>query len=105
MDEVEPVTHTTPHHLLEERVQQQTEEARLLCLRECLQKFEAADRELLLAYYREQGKAKLDTRRELAEALGIQPSVLRLKLFRLREKLEVCVTRCMRRRPVKLAKG
>ena len=101
LEEFEPVTHVTPHHLLEERARQRVDAVRLACLRECLQKFAPEDSELLLAYYREQGKAKIDTRRALADALGIQPSVLRLRLFRLREKLESCVTRCLRRRPVK----
>ncbi len=98
LDEAEPHTWITPHALLEERETQQALETRLHCLRECLQTLALDDRELLLAYYREQGQAKIELRRELARELGIEVSVLRLRLFRLRAKLEVSVKRCLYRK-------
>lgn len=46
-----------------------------------------ADRELILQYYAWNGKNKIEHRRELAQQLGIQVSVLRVRAFRIRRQI------------------
>jgi RNA polymerase sigma factor (sigma-70 family) len=67
------------------------------CLEVCLNQLPPADKELLLRFYREEteAKAKIDGRKSLAEELGLSDNALRLRLFRLREKLAACVKKCL----------
>ncbi|HEV7904646.1 MAG TPA: hypothetical protein VGO96_12455 [Pyrinomonadaceae bacterium] len=67
------------------------------CLNHCLQKLSPENRELIMAYYRKEKQAKIDCRKELAEQLGIATNALRVKIYRIRAKLEICIERCMKR--------
>lgn len=67
------------------------------CLEECLNQLGPADKELLLHFYREETatQAKIDGRKALAREHGLTDNALRLRLFRLREKLSVCLKQCL----------
>jgi hypothetical protein len=56
----------------------------------CLQERDKAERALLLEYYVLRGQALIEHRRRLAASLGITPSALRKRIFRLREMVEDC---------------
>jgi DNA-directed RNA polymerase specialized sigma24 family protein len=64
------------------------------CLHECLSRWPDSDRELFLAYRVDKGHY-VERRRDLAQKLGITPGALRVRIIRLREKLEKCVARCL----------
>jgi DNA-directed RNA polymerase specialized sigma24 family protein len=64
---------------------------RLDCLEACLQKLHAGDRQLILEYYRGEGRVKIENRRTLAERLGVTPNALSIRACRIRERLEQCV--------------
>jgi hypothetical protein len=49
----------------------------------------------VIAYYQEQGQAKIRGRQALAESLGVGAGALRLRMHRLRADLEACVRRCL----------
>ena len=72
-------------------------EARLACLDRCLAELPAETRELVLRYYRGEGGAKIEERRMLSIQLGVGAANLRIRLHRLRLRLESCVTKCMGR--------
>lgn len=91
------VSSTTPHDLMMESLESGTAEKRLACLEKCLQEFSAADRQLMLEYYRDGGGAKIEGRKTLATDLGISLDSLRHRVARLKLKLGSCVKRCMRR--------
>ncbi len=61
----------------------------------CLKKLSDDSRELIVAYYREQRRAKIKLRKELAERLGIPLNALRIRAHRIRTKLEDCVVNCL----------
>jgi RNA polymerase sigma factor (sigma-70 family) len=73
-------------------------EARLDCLDRCLAEMPADTRELVLRYYQGEGGGRVGDRRTLAAQLGVSPGTLRIRLHRLRARLEACVRRCMRLR-------
>lgn len=73
----------------------QDQEARLDCLDHCLAELPADTRDLVLRYYRGQGGAKIEDRRALAAQLGVNQGTLRIRLHRLRLRLEACVRKCM----------
>jgi len=66
------------------------------CLDYCLDAWDAVDRSLLLRYYGS-GRAA-DVRREIAGELGITVGALRIRMHRLRIRLETCVSTCLERR-------
>src|SRR5581483_3812215 len=70
---------------------------RLECLRRCLQSFPLESSRLMMAYYEEDEQNKIKLRKKLAQQLGISPHALRMRLQRLRGKLEECTMDCARR--------
>jgi hypothetical protein len=52
-----------------------------------LSKLTEADRELILSYYREDGRCKVDHRKVLADQLGLHLNALRLRVYRIRSQL------------------
>jgi DNA-directed RNA polymerase specialized sigma24 family protein len=67
---------------------------RLACIDRCLECLAADERELLLAYYRDDKRQKIDNRKDLAERLGVPAPTLRMRAHRLRVRLEACVRDC-----------
>lgn len=65
------------------------------CLEECMQKLAAGERDLVLQYYREEKRAKIEHRKLLAESLGIGLNALRIRAFRIRVALQKCVEECL----------
>lgn len=67
------------------------------CLQRCLQQLSAKKRELILGYYSREKQAKIDYRSQLASGLGITVEALRVRVYRIRESLDGCIKRCLRR--------
>jgi DNA-directed RNA polymerase specialized sigma24 family protein len=65
------------------------------CLDRCLQQLTPNNRELVLGYYQQERRAKIDHRRNLAEQLGIALNALRIRAHRIRASLQECVERCV----------
>ena len=72
-------------------------EARLACLDDCLQGLPAESRDMILAYYMDDKRGRIEGRRRLAERLGLRAEALANRAQRLRDKLERCVTTCVGR--------
>jgi hypothetical protein len=61
-------------------------------MRECFGELSVSDRDLLHKYFEDMSRSELDEqRRKLAAGLGASLNNLRLKIFRLRRRLEDCV--------------
>lgn len=68
---------------------------RLECGRKCLKGLPETDRNLIVAYCQPDDRPKKERRQDLATKLGIKRENLRLKVFRIREKLDNCVADCL----------
>jgi len=68
------------------------------CLQQCLQGLDADKRALILSYYAKEKQAKIDHRYELAQKFGITVETLRVRVFRIRESLAVCIRRCIKQK-------
>ena len=68
-------------------------DARRECLAHCLRQLPAENRELIIEYYRKEGRRKIDHRASMAERLGIPLNALRSRVQRIRDKLERCIMR------------
>lgn len=60
-------------------------------LDECLQELSDEERELITAYYQGEKTDKLKNRKKLAEQHGMPMNALRIRIFRIRKKLEDCI--------------
>jgi DNA-directed RNA polymerase specialized sigma24 family protein len=64
------------------------------CLGRCLDRLKPQDRELIVEYYRDAKRERIDRRRDLARRLGITMNALGIRAWRLRASLEACVCGC-----------
>lgn len=70
-------------------------DVRLACLDKCLESLTADNRKLIIDYYQEERRAKIDLRQELADRLQIPLNALRIRAHRIRIGLEKCITNCV----------
>ena len=75
--------------------EQMVKEQRLNCLEQCLNKLEAASREIIARYYVGKARVKIEHRRALAEELGVTTNALSIRACRIRDRLEACVRECV----------
>jgi DNA-directed RNA polymerase specialized sigma24 family protein len=75
-------------------------EAEYVCLEKCLESLPERSRNLVLQYYREEKRAKIDLRKQLAIQLGIPFNALVIRAFRIRKNLERCVFQCLQENAV-----
>lgn len=79
----------TPRNLPEEEP-----DPRLGHLRHCLQTLDASGQRLVLRYYQED--QRIQARKRLCQELGIEMNALRIRVHRLRKKIETCIQERMR---------
>ena len=75
-----------------------TTEQALDCLSQCLDKLKPQERHLIVEYYRDAKRARINRRRDLARQLGISMNALAIRAWRLRASLERAVAVCNKRR-------
>jgi RNA polymerase sigma factor (sigma-70 family) len=66
-------------------------DAGLECIRQCMEELDVEDRRFIVEYYDGSGRDLQHARKELAKRLGITPTALRLRSYRLRRMLEESV--------------
>ena len=74
--------------------EREMKEKMLVCLEQCTNKLEAANRDLIVRYYFGEERIKIDNRHRLAQSLGITVNALSIRACRIRDKLEACVGKC-----------
>lgn len=72
----------------------ETPDRRLECLRRCLSRLPADQRDIVLRYH--QGENNIRNRQTLAVEMGIPINALRIRVHRVRRKLEDCVHECLK---------
>ena len=87
--------HREPEEIVSEVTDDESRERLYECLDKCLNELSPANRELLLRYYETSKREKVTTRQTLAAQFGLQPSTLRMRVFRIRTTLEKCLESCM----------
>jgi citrate lyase gamma subunit len=78
-----------------DQTNQEVQERRMDCLRQCAEKLDRTSRDLIVRYYIGEERVKIDNRRALARALAITTNALTIRACRIREKLELCVRECV----------
>jgi DNA-directed RNA polymerase specialized sigma24 family protein len=70
-------------------------EAELECLDRCVSELSPASRDMVLRYYAQEKRAKIEDRKKLADELGIAVNALRIRAHRIRSALQQCVSHCL----------
>ena len=71
------------------------DEALHRCLDRCLGELPDEGRRLIMDYYQEAGRARIERRQAMARSLGLSEAALRNRAQRLRNRLEDCLAGCM----------
>jgi DNA-directed RNA polymerase specialized sigma24 family protein len=66
------------------------------CLDRCMSEVPPRNQSLVLAYYEDEGHAKIVHRKKLAAEFGITVVALRLRVFHIRVQLSKCLESCLR---------
>lgn len=65
------------------------------CLDQCLNELPEPDKNLVLMYYQDDKKARIEARKRLVEQMSVTSNALRVRLFRIRSTLEQCIAHCV----------
>jgi DNA-directed RNA polymerase specialized sigma24 family protein len=90
---------TAERKVFEAPVEDEEREQRLRCLDTCLKELASDDRLVILGYYQEEKRAKIEFRKQMADRLGIGLNALRIRAYRIRAKLENCLIQCLGQAP------
>jgi DNA-directed RNA polymerase specialized sigma24 family protein len=72
-------------------------ERHLVCLENCLQGLDDESRDIVLRYYEDEKRKRIDHRRVLADQLGIAVNALRMRVHRIKATLLPCINDCLSR--------
>ena len=82
--------------ILRQKAPEPTEsEPRVVCFDQCLDSLPPENRRLIVDYYQEERRAKIELRQELADDLQIPMNALRIRAHRIRQRLEQCIAQCL----------
>ena len=88
----EELSPTIPHEPENELVE---ETENFKCLKICLQTLKPNQREMIIDYYSDDKRAKINNRKLLAQKLDVSHEFLRTQTFRIRNKLQKCINKCL----------
>ena len=71
-------------------------ELRAQCMDQCLSNLNNEKRDLILQYMRGQKRERIDSRRKMAERLGINSNALSLRVFKIKTELKGCRDKCLK---------
>jgi len=71
-------------------------ELELQCLEQCMQELPGRNRGLISEYHREEKRAKINLRKQLARELKIEFNALRIRVHRILRDLRICVFKCLK---------
>lgn len=73
-------------------------ELRLSCLEDCLGGLPDESRKLIVGYYQDEKRSRIDHRKVLADRLGLRRDALANRAQRVRDRLERCVSDCFKKK-------
>ncbi len=86
--------------LLSADTDEEDDEERLDWLRHCLNSLSGENRALMLEYYQDERRGKIDVRQQMAAKLGVSRNALANRMLRLRDKIEKCVRRSLKKNAI-----
>ena len=65
------------------------------CLTQCMSTLTKQDQALFAGYFRGEKRARINSRKKLASELALTANALRLRAFKLRQRLHQCLVECL----------
>ena len=84
-----------PQSLNQKAPEPKEPDAMLICFDRCMDSLAPESRQLILDYYQEERRAKIQLRQQLADRLHIPLNALRIRAHRIRISLEECIRSCL----------
>lgn len=84
-----------PQSLNQKAPEPEEDDPTLICFDRCMDSLAPESRELILEYYQEDRRAKIQLRQQLADRLHIPLNALRIRTHRIRMSLEECIKSCL----------
>jgi RNA polymerase sigma factor (sigma-70 family) len=96
LDSLETKRHPFQHlgEVSRQRLERSFLEQMLDCLEGCVKELPVKDQELISVYYKGEASVKIENRKNIASKFGMNLNNLRIRVFRIRARLEDCVKRC-----------
>jgi DNA-directed RNA polymerase specialized sigma24 family protein len=86
----------TENKLLSKNFDEKVVKEKMLdCLEHCTESLEITKREIIFGYYYGEERIKIENRKNLATKLGFSINALSIRACRIREKLHICVVKCV----------
>ncbi len=90
-----PKTEELSPALAQEEAGNEMGEINCECLDKCLQSLRPEQRKFIMDYYQGEKRAKINERKELEKKMKISNQAMRVRIFRIRKKLQKCVLNCI----------
>ena len=84
-----------PPVLVSEPFETDESELEYSCLERCMERLTPHNRQLILEYFEEDKRAKIERRKELTQRLGISLNALRIRAHRVCASLKKCISECL----------
>jgi len=101
LDVVSPAIAETPDENEDKAALDDARERHFECCESCLKSLPPANRDFITEYYRVENGVKIEGRQRQAKKLRIPLNALRLRAFRIRAKLDMCLEECLRQAAMK----
>jgi len=91
----QPKTQELPANLMKTETTDEVSEKYYECLEKCLAKMSHEHNQLIIEYYQGERKTKINRRKAMVVRMGISSQALRVRVSRMRESLQKCVSKCV----------
>lgn len=72
----------------------EVEDVRTECLTICIEKLDPDEKDLITKYFTCDDRERIELRRRMSDKLNCSPAALHTRIFRIKEKLKVCIDAC-----------
>lgn len=90
-DDAKPIGQPSAPFKEQEEEEEENSDAENECLMSCLDRLNPHERALVLSYYEDKGRDKIKHRRKIAEFLRISEKTLRVRVHRIKRRLDACI--------------
>jgi RNA polymerase sigma factor (sigma-70 family) len=94
-DDAKPISQPSAPFKEEDQEEEEDSDAEKECLMSCLDRLNPHERSLVLSYYEDKGRDKIKHRRKIAEFLRISEKALRVRVYRIKRRLDACIQECL----------
>lgn len=84
-----------PPVLISEPEEAEESELEYICLEQCMRRLTPDNRKLVIEYFQDEKRAKIERRKELTQRLNISLNALRIRAHRVCASLKKCMRKCL----------